>query len=43
MQFECIILTNAFKINLGIGFYKKKGGGGGNIPHITYMYILSNK
>lgn len=42
MQFECIILTNAFKIKLGIGFYKKKGGGG-NIPHITYMYILSNK
>lgn len=41
MQFECIILTNAFKIKLGIGFYKKKGGG--NIPHITYMYILSNK
>lgn len=40
MQFECIILTNVFKIKLGIGFYKKRGG---NIPHITYMYILSNK
>lgn len=36
MQFECIILTNAFKINLGIGFYKKKGGGG-EIFHILHI------
>lgn len=36
MQFECIILTNAFKIKLGIGFYKKKGGG--EIFHILHIH-----
>lgn len=38
MQFECIILTNAFKINLGIGFYKKKKGGGGKYS-TYYIYV----
>lgn len=38
MQFECIILTNAFKIKLGIGFYKKKGGGGKYSTYYIYVH-----
>lgn len=39
MQFECIILTNVFKIKLGIGFYKKKRGG----EYSTYYIYVHTK